>query len=94
VKDVLEKNDTKFKVGIRPENVEISTTKREEWLRFNSDFVEFQGIKDVVTLRKGGILINVVVPSEKFKISKGDDVWVHFLENKIKIYNSKDILII
>jgi glycerol transport system ATP-binding protein len=94
VRAVLEEHDTKFTVGVRPELIEISATKRGEWIPFRCDMVEFQGNLDVFDLKKGEIHIMVSAPIGKFKVSKGGDVWIHFPADRTKIYGSNGKLLI
>lgn len=93
-KSVLEKKDTKFKVGIRPEVLCVSTRKREGWIPFKCDGIEFRGNTVILILKKGDIEVSSTITTGKYKISEGDNVWVSFPKDKIRVYNSNDKLLI
>jgi glycerol transport system ATP-binding protein len=94
VRDVLEENDTKFTVGLRPELAEISTSARTGFTQFKCSFIEFQGNVDVYSLTSGAISLDISSPHGTHSISRGDDVWVGFTADNTKIYSSQGKLLV
>lgn len=83
---------SKIYFGIRPEYVIVDKTKRPGWIDFRCIGVEFGENKLILLLKKETTEIQAAVP--RFDIKEGDQVWVNFLEEKIRIFDSNGDLIV
>ncbi len=75
----------KLQVGIRPEFIEVSTSERAGWQKWQVALVENQGSFSVVTLASDGVRIKSRV-GENTRVGYGDMVWTRFPEGKIKVF--------
>ncbi|MCR8454618.1 MAG: ABC transporter ATP-binding protein [Crenarchaeota archaeon] len=76
----------KFKLGIRPEHVEVSRTTIQGGIPFKCVVKEFIGNIFILTLRKDNL--EIVVRSADPTIREGEEVWVRFPQDKIRIYDA------
>jgi len=93
IRSLIKQKGTEFQIGIRPEHVLVSRSKRENWIKFKCELIEFHGDALIANLYKGGVKIKSRLP-RNFKISEGDDVWIDFPIDKIKIYGTNGELLI
>jgi glycerol transport system ATP-binding protein len=91
VRALLEKHGTEFKLGIRPEHIELSKIKEKDSILFLCSFAEFQGGSQILTLNKGSI--NIKVRTREIAYEAGDNIWVRFPAEKILFYGKDDKLI-
>lgn len=85
VSQYLEKQGKRFKFGIRPENIEIAKSRLENGVLFKCIVREFTGGIFLLTLRRDGT--ELAVRTSDPTIYEGDEVWVRFPEDKIRIYD-------
>ena len=81
-----------FKFGIRPEFVEVSQNAKEGWLPFNIGAIESMGVYRVFTLQSKDWQFKARAP-EEIKASEEDRIWVHFPEEKVKIFHENERLV-
>lgn len=92
LKPILEKHGSEFQLGIRPESVQVSKTKRVDWISFKCRVRE-PG-ENVYNL---GLVLGrneIIARTKAADILEGDDVWVRFPEDKTRIFDKKGNLII
>lgn len=86
----LDRYGTNFKIGIRPEHVQISRNKKKNWISSNCIAVEHLGNTQILHLVSGENKIKAKV--ETSDISKGN-VWIHFPNDKVKLFKQTGELI-
>jgi multiple sugar transport system ATP-binding protein len=75
-------------LGIRPEHVEVSTTRREGWQEASVYVTELMGNETFVFLRLGGEKIIARAPAD-FRAEMETPVWVLFEMDKAHFFDSK-----
>jgi glycerol transport system ATP-binding protein len=88
----LESRGERFKLGVRPEFVHCDTSEKEGWFQLNVAIVEDRGEFQILTLGGNGSTLKSQVPST-LKVTEGQQVWVNFLEEKIKIYKDDQAIV-
>jgi len=78
--------------GIRPEYVLVDTVRKPGWINFRCIGVEFGENKLILLLKKENTELQASVP--RFDIREGDQVWLYFPEDKIKIFDSNGNLVL
>lgn len=86
LKIYLTSQGRKFKLGIRPEHIEVSRTITRGGIPFKCVVKEFIGNIFILTLRKDNV--EILVRSTDPTIKEGEEVWVRFPEDKIRIYDA------
>jgi len=85
----------KFKLGIRPEYVQISKEEKEEWIPFTCDDIEEKGRGvRVLYLKSEKGQNEIKALGSHFDVRKGDKLWVQFPRDKIRIYDKESEQII
>jgi len=77
---------TRFKLGIRPEHVEVSRKMIQGGIPFKCIVREFVGNVFILTLGKDGV--EILARSTDPTIREGEEVWVRFPEDKLRIYDA------
>lgn len=77
-----------FRLGIRPEFVQVSPEQQEGWMPYTVLVVEDTGAYKVLTLSADAIKIKARV-SELMEITEDEQVWVHFPEESVKIFKEE-----
>ncbi|MCD6312368.1 MAG: ABC transporter ATP-binding protein [Thaumarchaeota archaeon] len=85
VSSYLEKHGKRFKLGIRPENLEVSKSQVEDAVQFRCIFREFSGGVFILALRRDNI--NIAARTSDPTIREDEDVWVRFPIDKVRIYD-------
>jgi len=88
----LIKYGDELKLGIRPENVQISSQKKNGWFNAKCTTVERIGDMYLLTLNKGHLEIKAKI--KETDIKEGDTAWVNFPLEKIRVYSKSGELII
>ncbi len=79
-------------VGIRPEYLEISTTKKEKSIIGKVTLVDDVAAYKIITVNIGTIQVKGRAP-ESMKIEEGGNVWIQFPQEHLMFYkNGKNIL--
>lgn len=82
-------NTTQFILGIRPENIVVSTEKRtDDYFKVACDFIEYIANREVLNVSIGNISFKVKT-STTLGIRPGDQLWVTFPKNYVKIFDRK-----
>lgn len=79
-------NAEKLQFGIRPEFVEVSSDKKEGWIPFDVETIEKMGAYKNLSLRFNQLEIKARA-QEEVMVTENTQVWVHFPEDKIKIFH-------
>jgi ABC-type sugar transport system ATPase subunit len=79
-------------IGVRPQQIEVSRTRKEEaWIPASVKIVEFQGERTVLTMKLGdGVGTEakaVVLATEKYR--KDETVWLHFGPDVIHLFDKE-----
>ena len=86
------RHGTEFKMGIRPENVQVSSEKKADWISTQCTMVERLGNMYILTLNKGKLEIKAKLRHTDLK--EGDAAWVQFPSDKVRTYSKAGELII
>lgn len=81
----LEEHGTEFRLGIRPEAIQISTERKKNAIPFKCSILENIGNYKILTLTTNGIEIKCRV-SPTLRVSEGNKVYVFFPREEVKIY--------
>jgi glycerol transport system ATP-binding protein len=85
--NLLPKLGTKFKVGIRPEHIEISTKPIDGYVSFKVSYIEDLGRgKSIVHLRRDNLTLKSIYEGE---ISVADYVWVRIESKRLNFFDQK-----
>jgi glycerol transport system ATP-binding protein len=78
----------KFKLGIRPEFVQVSLAEQPNFSSWTVELMENVGVHLILTLASNGIRIKSRVPTHE-RVSIGARVWVSFPEAHVKIFKNE-----
>jgi len=87
----LSRYGTKFKIGIRPEHVQVSKSKKENWIASELTAIENLGNMQILHLKSGEHLIKAKM--ETWDQTAEGMVWMHFPEDKIRVFKETGELI-
>jgi glycerol transport system ATP-binding protein len=88
-REYIEKNP-KFVLGMRPEVFRISMTERKGYIAFHCEDVEEKGEGlRVLYLKSKGDKNELKVVGSFMDINAGEEIWIEFPEDKIRIYDSE-----
>lgn len=91
-KDVEKQESGKVILGIRPEHIELSDRKMEDWMLGTCVFKEDYGITKVFNLQFDGKKLKV--KSSTFNMSIGEKIYARFPEEHLRIFNLKGEIIV
>lgn len=83
----IEAHNGPYRVGVRPENLEVSTDKASDTNPFKVLTVENNGAYKIVTLEESGIRLKARV-GESTVVLEDDLVWVRIPEEHIKVFKN------
>lgn len=81
-------SDKRLIMGIRPEHIEVSQTKKPGWLKTKCYFIEPLGNRFIIHLDLNGQKIRAKV-SSNYRVSKGKSVWINFPEEYIRVFDGQ-----
>jgi glycerol transport system ATP-binding protein len=84
----LSPHGNQFRLGIRPEFVQVSQEQHEGWFPFTVLVVEDTGAYKVLTLTLEDLKIKARV-SELMVVHEDEQVWVDFPEDKFKLFKNE-----
>ena len=87
----LDGHGTHFQIGIRPEHVEVSRNKKEDWVPAKLVAVENLGNMKILHLESGQHKIKAKMKA--WDDSEGGNVWVWFPDDLINIFDSSGGLV-
>jgi len=87
----IQSRGTRFTIGIRPEFIHCELKKQENWSPLEVSIIEDRGEFNILTLTVKDISLKSQVPGT-LKVTEGDQVWVNFLEEKIKFYKNDQLI--
>ncbi|MFW6180183.1 MAG: ABC transporter ATP-binding protein, partial [Spirochaetota bacterium] len=90
--ETLKKHGTRFMLGVRPEFVHCDTQRKEGWFPLTVSIVEDRGEFQIITLKSDGASLKSHMPNT-LQVTEGQQVWVNFLEEKIKIYKDDQAIV-
>ncbi|MEM3404626.1 MAG: ABC transporter ATP-binding protein [Nitrososphaeria archaeon] len=88
----LVKYGNELKLGIRPENIQVSSQKKVGWFNTKCTMVERVGNMHLLTLGKGRLEIKAKI--KETDVREGDTAWVQFPSEKVRVYSKAGELII
>jgi len=78
-------------LGIRPEQVEVSTDEKVGWIRTRCQLMEKLGNLSLLHLMKGNM--SIIAKTTRTDVKEGQDVWVNFPSAKIRLYDRNGELV-
>ncbi len=87
----LDRYGTDFIIGIRPEHVQVSINKKENWISSNLTIVENLGNVQILHIESGEHEIKAKM--ETWDFSMNGTVWIHFPNDRVRIFKKTGELI-
>ncbi len=89
LKNYINKNQDSLRIGIRPEELEVSVEKKENGIKSKVAIVEDVGNYKILTLSLGKIRIKARVNS-KIDVKEEEYIFINFPEKYIKIFSNDE----
>lgn len=90
MKKYLKTKGKSFQLGIRPEFIQINTSKKKDTVAFKITNLEDLGAYEIITLERGEIRLYSRLPEEEEIYEPvGSEVWVSFPEENMNIYKNE-----
>ena len=87
----LDRYGKNFKIGIRPEHVQVSRNKREEWISSKLITVENLGNMQILHIVSGKH--DIKAKMESFDFSADGNIWIHLPDDKVRIFKETGELV-